>query len=382
MFDRLGKHSYVLPIIGVIVICFVMSLALYPMLHAQPENVPMAVVSLDKGATTPQGEMNAGDRIVKQITGAANSGDEEAIIKWDKLESQDVLDKALQDNQYYGALVIPEYFTMKQMAAQEQAAGEQQATGRQQAAAQTDKDSAPTITIIINQGKNAMLATTMQNALTAMADQIGIKAEIETVHPVSSKGGAFSALMGGQIAVLPLVMMSMIAAILLFFSSRKAIGFFGKSKILYFGIAYAIVLSFLVSWGTILVASVFGNIDMPVGTTMLFLWIASFAVIMLIFGSLNIAFPLGVAVLILVFACGMSLAMIPLEMLPDFWADWIYPWIPQHYIGDGMREILYMDGGLWNPASLALVGIAAVGIALAAIGAFISRKVSAEEFES
>ena len=114
---------------------------------------------------------------------------------------------------------------------------------------------------------------------------------------------------------------------------------------------------------------------MPISTVMLFLWLASFAVIMLIFGAWSIASPLGVIVLLLVFACGMSSAMLAQEMLPAFWSNWIYPWVPQRYIGDGMKEILYMGGNAWNTGSLAMVITAAAGIVLAAIGLYMPRRI-------
>ncbi|MCQ4638587.1 hypothetical protein NE619_17805 [Anaerovorax odorimutans] len=357
MFDKLGKRKYILPIIGVIVICCVMSLVLYPMLNAQAKNVPLAIVSLDKGASTPKGEMNIGSQIVEKITNTAGSDDKDAVIEWTKLKNQAAVDKALEENVYYGALIIPEDFTI------------------QQAAAQSGKDTVPTVKLLINQGKNTMLASTIQTALTSMVDQMAMKAEVKVVHPVSSNGGALSALMGVQMTVMPLFMMSMIAAVLLFLATRSLRDSFEKKKALGLTLIYAVGLSFLVSWGTIFSASVFGNIDMPVATVMLFLWLASFSVIMLIFGALSVTFPLGVTVLLLVFACGMSSAMIAPEMLPSFWSNWIYPWVPQHYIGDGMREILYMNGSVWNTGSLALISTAGIGIVLAIIGTYMPRKI-------
>lgn len=357
MFDKLGKRRYALPFLGVIVICCVMSLALYPMLNAQPNNVPMAIVSLDKGVITPAGSVNAGDKMVEKMTDTSGS-DEDAVIKWSQLKTRQAADRALKNNDYYGAVIIPDDFTSKQMAAQ------------------TGQADAPTLKIIINQGKNTMLSTTLQTALTSMTDKMGIASEVETIHSVTSKGGALSSIMGAQMTVMPLFMMSMIAAVLIYLAIRRNEEDYygGRSRTLGIQLIYAVAASFLISWGTILAVGVLGNIDMPTGTVMLFLWLASFAVIMLIFGCFNIIFPLGVTVLLLMFACGMSSAMIAPEMLPDFWASWIYPWVPQHYIGDGIREILYMDGGAWNAGSPALMIMAAIGLLLAITGTYIPRK--------
>lgn len=50
--EGLGKKVLVLPIGICLALCLVLSLALTPMLRADPHNVPFAIVNLDKGGTT------------------------------------------------------------------------------------------------------------------------------------------------------------------------------------------------------------------------------------------------------------------------------------------------------------------------------------------
>lgn len=63
MFEKLGKKALALPIGICIVLCCVLSLALGPLLRAEPSNVPFAIVNLDKGAITIAGDSNIGNGV-------------------------------------------------------------------------------------------------------------------------------------------------------------------------------------------------------------------------------------------------------------------------------------------------------------------------------
>ena len=61
MFEKLGKAKYVVPLlIGIVAAC-VMSVMFYPMANMEMKGLPFAVLSLDEGVETPQGDMNVGD---------------------------------------------------------------------------------------------------------------------------------------------------------------------------------------------------------------------------------------------------------------------------------------------------------------------------------
>jgi uncharacterized phage infection (PIP) family protein YhgE len=96
-------------------IFLVMSLAVSPMLRADPKDVPFAALSLDAGAQTPGGIVNMGDGLLAQMT--AGMPGVESPIKWSVLSSRTELDSALKNNEYYGALVIPADFSAKQAVA-------------------------------------------------------------------------------------------------------------------------------------------------------------------------------------------------------------------------------------------------------------------------
>jgi hypothetical protein len=364
MFDNLGKRRYVLPLAAVVAIFCVMSLVVYPILNAAPKDVPFAALSLDEGADTPAGHVNAGEAILQNITGAAAVAGVESPIAWTVVESQAELDAALEDNEYYGALIVPAGFTQAQVAAQ-------MAAAQGQTAPET-----PALSVIINQGKNPMVASTMQSALLNIFYQAGIKAEFTTIHSADVGGGAMAGLMSSNMMVMPFVMMTLVASILLFFTTRPAKGAARAEKTRAYGVqlAYAAVLSLLVAAADILIITLVGGLSVPAGTILLCLWAACFALMALFLGALDIAPPLGVLVVLLVFGCGMSAGMLAAEMMPAFWRDWVYPWVPQHYISQGINAIVYMGGGAWNKGSgpLAITGL--LGLALMAVAWAIPSK--------
>lgn len=120
MFEKLGKAKYVVPLlIGIVAAC-IMSVMFYPMANMEMRGLPFAVLSLDEGVETPQGAMNVGDTMVENITSMAATDDEdESPIAWTKVGSQEELDEALENGEYYGAIIVPADFSAQQMAAKQ-----------------------------------------------------------------------------------------------------------------------------------------------------------------------------------------------------------------------------------------------------------------------
>ena len=79
MFEKLGKKAIVAPVGIGIVLCCILSLAVSPMLRANPQNVPFAIVNLDKGAITIAGDSNIGKTMADNLVSgeiSLGSGDE------------------------------------------------------------------------------------------------------------------------------------------------------------------------------------------------------------------------------------------------------------------------------------------------------------------
>lgn len=88
-----------------------------------------------------------------------------------------------------------------------------------------------------------------------------------------------------------------------------------------------------------------------------FLSITGFSFILLILTTMTwIGFG-GIIIFVLLMFYGLPLVQMAPEMLPAFYQNWIYPWIPMRFMIDGLGEILFFSGSLWNRSTTVLIWI-------------------------
>ncbi len=400
MFENMGKRKYLVPLGVVCGFLVLMSLLMFPMLRSEPANVPFAILSLDEGAQTAAGQVNAGQALVDKVTGAAqdDSGASdgasavESPISWTVFTSQSEYDDALESSQFYGGIVIPADFTQTQIDAQAAsaqvttltaqaqaavAAGDAAAAAQAQsqlAAAQEAAQAKPTVKLAIDAAKNASLAQSLQTSLTSTLKDAGMAVETATIHDVDL-GNASAGAMLGQLSVAPLLAMSMTGSMIMFLVTRakKSAGRAERAKTYGIQIAYAGLLSLGVAAADMFIACVVGGMDLPLASLLPYQWLCSFCIMVLLIGIMNVAFPLGALGMA---ACmgTMSCAYIAPEMLPAAWFDWVYPWSPAHFVVEGVRQVVYLGAGFVNSDSLCMLVIAGIGLACGVVGVLLSGK--------
>lgn len=417
MMEKLGTKRLLLPIIALIVAGFVMAMIVYPMVTAEPRNLPLGVLSLDEGADTPQGAVNVSDQIIETMTGATSEDakDGESAVSWTRYESQAELDAALDAHELYAAIVVPEGYTAAQLqakmaatqaaqqaAAAAQAAGEQtaqqaaaatqaQAAGGQAAqqakaagaagaqAAQAETPASASLSIIVDAGKNPMAATAVESTITAQIAEAGLEAQVE--HRNASDLGGGSLNMAVQFTVLPAFILTLVCSVSLFVVTRAKKGAARAQRLRAAGIQLAATaaLSCCVGFGVAGIVGGIAGLAIPVAETGLFLWLASFCLMALFVGCLDVAVGLGALVIVAVFACGLATGNLPYEFLPAFWQEWLYPWVPQRFIAEGTRSLYYLGGSSWNASSgpLAVYGI--VGLATLALAPLLPNRTASEQ---
>ncbi|TPF94384.1 YhgE/Pip domain-containing protein [Bifidobacterium sp. UTBIF-78] len=416
--------KYVLPLVTIIAVSCLMALMFYPMMNAQVRELPVAVLSLDEGATTAQGEVNVGDAMVKKLTeasaGDSSSADaDEQPMVWTKVASQEELDKGFVDHDYYAATVIPKDFTAKQMAvkqaaakaqiesatalaqtmakAQAEAAGQgltgaaaqqyvqaamQKAIAAQSggatgaaasgtsdsagASASSDDENAPAVTLTIDNSKSPLVASLLKQSVPTMLSQTGVKVEVKTINAGDVKSNSSlptAAMMGQNVLIMPTYMMSLIVAVLTVMQLGRKHYDSKPQRWVSFGVQLcaALVWSLCVALGACCIFAMLGSV-WPPAAMIGFLWLASFAVMSVMLALMNIAMPLGAICGVLGLGLGMTSGLFPYELLPGFWRDWVYGWVPQRYIGDGVRAVLYSGDGWWNAASEPLMIVMCVGL--------------------
>jgi hypothetical protein len=215
-----------------------------------------------------------------------------------------------------------------------------------------------------------MAATAIESMMKDMVGRQTSDSEVEEFNPVTIGGGALN--MAQPFAVIPTFLLSLLGSIALYFVTRLPAGAAKKEKLQDAGlrVGYGLVLSGLVGFT---VAGLFAadGLEIAVGTTGVFLWLSSFALMTLFVGFFSIAPPLGALVVMACFGCGLAAGNLAYEFLPHFYQDWFYPWAPQRFMGEGVREIFYQGGGAFNASAGGLAVVALIGLVAVAASAFI-----------
>ena len=378
MLEKLGNKVFALPLVVALVLMCVLGTAIAPILSASPHHIPFAIVSLDKGATNAVSSINIGTTLADALSSgegmpelgnsntaqvdstnlnsddsnesSATSDTDSSLseaVSFTRLESEEAARTALDNNEYYGALIIPEDFTTTMMMS---------AVGLGEA---------PEITILLNQGKNPTVSNTIQSTLSTVFLQAGIVANIETYNSYEVGGGTMGSLMMVQMIVMPLILACMVPSIILSVVAwpRKA-GTTRKerTKKLLMMLVCSLVLSGFAACLALCIDCIGGGMTLPIERLFPFLWLAAFCLVVAIVGLCNLFFPLGILVAITVFALGMGTAMLPQEMLPDFWASWVYPWAPQAEIGNAIRAIVYSGSASFSVEMTSLLTSLGIGL--------------------
>ncbi|KLA31773.1 hypothetical protein B4077_3094 [Bacillus cereus] len=369
------------PVIALLVV-FIFSLTLFPTVQPQPKNLPIAIVNEDQGVEIPnQPKMNMGQTIVDNMKKTSKS-DEEPAVKWVEVKNKESVQKGLNNQEYYAALVIPKDFSTKQ------------------ASLRTPQPSSPEVKIFINQGMNTAASTMAGQMLNAIVENMnntvrtqlleGLKAKGATltadqvsnvVTPIAKKVtnvneiGKNSANGNSPISLFqPLWIASLASAAIIFIAiskmpvdTRKE-NFVLKLKQIVAGTVATIVIGFGLTW----IAD--GMIGLNISNftdTALFLSITSFSFFLMISAVLSLVGLKGIGVFALLLFFGAPLLSLAPEMLSPFYQDWVYSWLPMRFMIEGLREIFFFGKELsWGTPVTVLVWIGAVSMAIILATAF------------
>lgn len=381
MGEVLDKIKYVLPVTAAVVLFCIMSLVITPLLVASPHDVPFAIVSLDKGAGAGMDEANIGDLLVESLTSDDEDDDANGIslgqdsddaegddstdtssITWTELATEEDAERAIESNEYYGALVIPEDFTAA-YAYNKIGIGE-----------------APTIRVILNRAKNPTLAATIKNTVEELLLGYGIGADVEIANDADVGDGTLAPTLTVPMLTIALTIMTLIGSLLvslLQWPRLRSAGRGERAVISARQIVYAVALSAVVTLLALAIQAGFAGMDLPFAQLFSYLWFSSFCLMVAAIGLSNLLLPVGAVIAAGTFGLGMPTAVLAPEMLPQFWVHWVYPWAPQRFMGEGMRSIIFLGT---PPATsdvtplLVALGVGVVAMVIACIVPARKRK--------
>ncbi|MGM9988544.1 MAG: YhgE/Pip domain-containing protein [Bacillaceae bacterium] len=363
-----NKILMLVPIVALL-ITFIFSVVQIPTAKQAPKNVPIAIVNEDVGVDVPtKGKVNFGETIVDLMNKTAKeaTGEAEPAVKWIAVSDFQKAKKGMDNQDYYGALVIPKDYSLKQ------------------ASLQTPTPSSPEINIYVNQGKNAVASNAVTQILNGIVDNMnknvsnqlveGLKKQdgkltiqqasvlaspitknVHYLNPTGTKGNAPLALFQ------PIWIGSLVAAVLLWLSQRKGDQPSKKKKVLTISMQIVVgaIASLVIGFGLTWMADSMLDFDIAnFMDTALFLSITSFSFILMILAVLMWIGLAGMPIFILLLFFGAPLLAMAPEFMPSFYQDWIFSWLPMRFMIDGLRELFFFTKELsWNQPTSILVWI-------------------------
>lgn len=372
-----NKLLLISPIIALAVI-FIFSLTLFPSVQPQPKNLPIAIVNEDVGVEVPnQPKMNMGQTIVDMIQKNLNTTtDKDPAVKWIVVKSSEEVQKGLDNQEYYAALVIPKDFSAKQ------------------ASFRTPTPSSPEVEIFINQGMNPAASAAAGQILNGVVDNMNNNIRTQLLDGFEKQGATLTAKQAASLATpitkkvtnvneigtnsangnspvslfQPLWIASLASAAIIFIAvSKLSIANRKENLIAKIGqIVMGAIVALVVGFGLPWLADGMIGLHIPhYMDTALFLSITSFSFFLMILAVLSLLGIRSIAVFALMLFFGAPLLAMAPEMMSPFYRDWVYSWLPMRFMIQGLRELFFFGEGLtWSSPLSTLVWIGVVSIVI------------------
>ncbi|OFL49032.1 hypothetical protein HMPREF2767_06720 [Nosocomiicoccus sp. HMSC067E10] len=405
-----------IPVVAVLLLV-ILATAFYPAYNPQPKNIPLAIFTQDEGIEQQGEVVNIGEEFVKKVK--SNDGDE---IEWHEIKNDEELKEGLENKDFIGALVIEKDFTKKAMSsAQSILINHKQAEMKQLIESgklseaeiakmmknQPDpsemdeiKPEQANLEIIINQGADAQLsqiATQILNKITdTMNNQISNQslsilsendvnvsaAEVEQLtHRVKVEQKIMNEVKDHQangnahrVMFVPIWLTSMIISVLSYLiirnnkdnlegENRHKLAIALPTMIVITSIVAGFTYVYYMDW---VMGFNFNNTLL----TATYISIAILGFTSLIVGFLAWIEFATIPIFMLFLFFTMQAVMLPKQMLPTFYQNYVVPWNPFVKYATTLKEILYTGGSLgsggtvWMFASFAIIGLGLLVISI------------------
>ncbi|CAM5197985.1 hypothetical protein UACE39S_06170 [Ureibacillus acetophenoni] len=371
------KLAWAAPI-AVILIIALFSVNLFAQGNPQVRNLPVALIVDDEGDHV-EAVKAAVEQMSKGVDGA------EPMLAF-TTENEEDIEELFNDKEYYAALVIPEGYNDALQNAM-------------------TNNSAATLKVYINQGFNYTGANFAKTALNGLITQLSsqystnfinnmngqqidaTKASV-LVSPIVSEEQIFNPITASTangsaptLMAVPAWVGALIGGFVLFLSTssilkrenltrKQTLRLMGEQML--FGIIVALFSGF-----TVATLGSIAGINMPsyfiVG---FFVSFAAFCFFLLVSAITAWIGKPAITLFMVVMLLGMGVLMTPKEMLPDFFVNFIRPWVPIRFASEGLREIFYFGSGFYTGASFnTILGIGIAGLVIFLLSIFKPVKV-------
>ena len=366
------KLAWAAPI-AVIMIIALFSVNLFVQGDPKVSNLPVALVVNDEGP-----HVEAVQAAVEQMSKGIDG--EKPMLAFTQ-EAEEDIEELFHNKTYYAALVIPE--------------------GYNDAVHNAVTNNAPAkIKIYINQGFNMTGANYAKTALNALVNQVASQysagfidhlsdqtitsAQASVlVNPIVSEETVFNevpaATANGNAPLLmamPAWVGALIGGFILFLvtssiAKKETLNRSKTLRLMVNQIVFGVIIA-LFSGFTVATLGLIADINMPgyflVGS---FVSFAAFCFFLLVSAVTAWIGKPAITLFMVVMLLGMGVIMLPKEMIPDFFVNFVRPWIPIRFAGEGLREIFYFGSGFYTGQSFNVIaGIGAAGLIIYMLSIF------------
>ncbi len=422
------KLFWMTPIL-VIVILLLLAIAFIPAYNPEPKSVPIAIVNQDKGTTIQDKDVNIGKTFADKIKDNKDLSDK---VEWVDVDNKKDLKQGFKDNKYYGALILDENLSkdsmskvqktvqdakikelqsqMKEKIESGQIPPEQAKKMQEQNKVEPVKVKQGQVEIIVNEGSSMQGAQLANTMLTTIGDQLNTqisKQAIQTLdkmdvdvsasdiqgitNPIKVDKTNMNAVKSHQAnGNLPLLMFtpvwlaSLVGSVVLFFSFRTSNNITIKDRITASlgQLGGAIVTALIGGFGYIYFMTQVLDVTINEPTKIgLYISIAILAFISLILGFMTWLGVKAIPLFMVLLFFSLQLIMLPTQMLPQFYQDYMIGWNPFRYYAETLRGLLYLHHDIeLNSTMWMFIGFIIFG-GVSAISAAILRKHSGKRTE-
>ncbi len=346
---------------------------------AKPKSLPVALVVLDQPAELPNGEpLAVGDMMKGMLL-----GNSQLPIQWEIVHSEAEAREGLDNQKYYGALVLPEDLSAGILSLQSPAPkpavvqvlvnegmSTQASTAVKQMLGQAMKMAGAQLS---NQALTMIsMQTDMLPVTTAQALLTPFEVQEEVVHPVGVNHASGNA--PGMLVQI-LWIGCLIISVFLFQALQRAVAdgsrrgtsivLQGAAGLLLAGLASGFLVWMASSW--------YGMEFTNGGRVWLMLWLAGSTFFLLQSTLLNwMGIPaMGILVLLMFFS--MPLLNMAPEFLPQATQDWLYSWTPLRFAASALRDVMYFDGVSASSANAAVLWSIAGGFLVLLLASVLKK---------
>lgn len=422
------KLFWMTPIL-VIVILLLLAIAFIPAYNPEPKSVPIAIVNQDKGTTMQDKDVNIGKTFADKIKDNKDLSDK---VEWIDVDNKKDLKQGFKDNKYYGALILDENLSkdsiskvqktvqdakikemqsqMKEKIESGQIPPEQAKKMQEQNKVEPVKVKQGQVEIIVNEGSSMQGAQLANTMLTTIGDQLNTqisKQAIQTLdkmdvdvsasdiqgitNPIKVDKTNMNAVKSHQAnGNLPLLMFtpvwlaSLVGSVVLFFSFRTSNNITIKDRIIASlgQLGGAIVTALIGGFGYIYFMTQVLDVTINEPTKIgLYISITILAFISLILGFMTWLGVKAIPLFMVLLFFSLQLIMLPTQMLPQFYQEYMIGWNPFRHYAETLRGLLYLHLDIeLNSTMWMFIGFIIFG-GVSAISAAILRKHSGKRTE-